>query len=239
MWLKTIGFPVNDRIKNIHSELMQQKGVADMLNQNIATLQLKYKEITDRQKLLEEVHTLLSTLVLGTERGIMEYLSPIVTEALHYVFEQDLRFCIEFVTRRNQIEVDFFILRSKEDEDKFHMYLEEPVKYERQLQDLVKEHKDINFMYGGAINQVIALVLRLVMAEFLKIQGPIFLDEPSSAVGDVYTERLGKLLASLSERFNRQIVLITHSEKLASFAEKQYLVYRESNVSKIRELTNT
>ena len=76
------------------------------------------------------------------------------------------------------------------------------------------------------------------VAEFLKIQGPIFLDEPSSAAGDVYTERLGKLLTSLSERFKRQIIIITHSEKLASFAEKQYLVYKESNISKVKELTN-
>lgn len=228
---------MHDRIQNIKSELMQLKGMSDMLNQNIDTLKAKYQQLIDKKVLLQDTHTLLSTLVLGTERGIMEYLSPIVTEALHYVFEQDLRFCIEFVTRRNQVEVDFFILRNKKDEDRFHEYLQEPDKYERQIQDLVKEHRDINFMYGGAVNQVIGLVLRLVMAEFLKIQGPIFLDEPSSAVGDVYTERLGKLLASLSERFQRQIILITHSEKLALFAEKQYLVYKENGISKTKELT--
>jgi len=229
---------MHERIKNIHSELMQQKGVADMLKSDIIRLNQRQLKFEEKQKLLQEVHTLLSTLVLGTERGITEYLSPIVTEALHYVFEQDLRFCIEFINRRNQVEVDFFILRSKEDEDRFHKYLEEPGKYERQIQDLVKEHKDINFMYGGAVNQVIALVLRLVMAEFLKIQGPIFLDEPSSAAGDLYTEKLGKLLASLSERFNRQIVLITHSQRLASYAEKQYLVYKEGGYSKVKDLTS-
>jgi len=38
-------------------------------------------------------------------------------------------------------------------------------------------------MYGGAINQVLSLVLRLVLVELLKVEGPIFFDEPSSAVG--------------------------------------------------------
>ncbi len=226
---------MRERIENIQSEVLQQKGVYDILNRNLSDLEKRRDLLEKDRALLEKVHIVLSTLVLSTEKNIAEYISPVVTEALHYVFEQDLKFCIEFVVRRNQIEIDFFILRSKEEENILHEYMIDPEGNEKEIQDIIKSHKDINFMYGGAVNQVVGLVLRLVLAEYLKIKGPIFLDEPSSAVGDVYTERLGKLIDSLSKRFNRQIVLITHSYTLASFAEKQYFVSRENNISRVEE----
>ena len=57
--------------------------------------------------------------------------------------------------------------------------------------------------------------------------------EPSSAVGEEYSARLGQLLASLSERFHRQYILVTHSHSLASYAEKIYEVEKVNGISQV------
>ena len=178
---------------------------------------------------------LLDLFVKSTEVNVKGYLEPLVTEALDFVFAQSLRFHLLFTTRRNQVEIDFIVLRNDEMEVLYQQCLGDPEKYARQLEQLVKGTKQIDFMYGGAVSQVIALVLRLILVELLHIEGPIFLDEPSSAVGEEYSARLGQLLSSFSERFNRQYVLVTHSHSLASYADILYEVEQVDGVSNVSQ----
>jgi DNA repair exonuclease SbcCD ATPase subunit len=188
-------------------------------------------ELTRSSKLHDEAHRLLEVFVRSTEGAVREYIEPLITEALDFVFCQGLQFHLLFVNRRNQVEVDFIVLRTLEAESIYQEGTGESDVDEVELSLLIKESKNINFMYGGAVNQVIALVLRLVLAELLKVKGPIVLDEPSSAVGEEYSARLGQLLVSLSQRFDRQYILITHSKTLASFAETVYEVEKVDGVS--------
>jgi len=177
----------------------------------------------------------MEIFVKGVEYRIRDYIEPVVSEAFEFVFDQNLKFHLLFVNRRNQVEVDFIILRDDKTEELYQKCIQNPGKYTKQLESLVKETKNINFMYGGAVNQVLSLILRLVLVELLKVKGPVFLDEPSSAVSEEYNMRLGQLISSLSQRFQRQIVLITHSKTLASFAEKSYTINKINGISKTEE----
>ncbi len=219
----------------LHQDLLRRQGQRDLLRQEESDLGVRQKVLVEDKELLISARRLLEFFVKSTEVTIKEYIEPVVTEALGFVFNQNLQFHLLFVSRRNQIECDFIVTRSDEIENNYQTYSQDPKKYEKQLESLVKELKDINFMYGGAVNQVIACVLRLVIAELFGIQGPIVLDEPSSAVGEANSGKLGKLISSLSKRFNRQYIYSTHSIGLASHADKVYTVEISNGVSSVKE----
>ena len=180
-----------------------------------------------------QVRRLLELLVKSTEIKLRSYIEPVITEALDFVFEQGLVFHLFLSSRRNQQEVDFVVLRTDDSEKNYQIWIQDPIKYEDELAELLKETKDINYMYGGSVNQVLSIVLRILIVELLKIQGPIFFDEPSSAIGEQYTAKLGQLISTLSKRYDRQIILITHSSTLASYSDRIYDVTQINKVSQV------
>lgn len=183
---------------------------------------------------IQDAKRLLELFVRSTETSIKSFLEPIVTEGLEFVFEQYLKFHVVFFQRRNQVEADFVILRNEEQENLFQELMATG-DVTKELEDIVRESKNINFMYGGAINQVLGLILRIVLFHTLRVRGPLVLDEPSSAVSPAYNSRLGQLISSLSKRLSIQIILITHSSELASFAEKTYLVSKTVGESVVEQ----
>ena len=216
------------------SLLSKREGQRDLLLQNLQGYEKIIRTTEGRLALYESARRLLELFVKSTEHITKDYIEPVVTEALDFVFSQHLFFHLRFVNRRNQVEIDFIILRTPESEQEYQEYEKDPSKYEADLEQLVKETKNTSFNNGGAVNQVIAMVLIFVLAQLLKIEGPIWLDEPSSAVGEEYSARLGQLISSLSERFNRQYVLITHSSTVAAYADIVYRVSKINEVSTIK-----
>jgi hypothetical protein len=156
-----------------------------------------------------------------------------VSEGLNFVFNQNLSFHTIFVAgRRNQIEIDFIVLK-KSEEEVFQKYISNPIANAELLDDIIKGTKNINYTFGGAVNQVISLMLRFIVAELVNVEGPIALDEPSSYISEEVSAKLGQLITSLSERFERQYILITHSTALAAYAEKNYRVKLMNYISKV------
>lgn len=225
---------LQQRFNAVSRKVQQRVGQRDQLVSAEALLNMRSEQISHRINALIEGKQLLDLFVKSTEQRVRSKYEPVITEALHFIFAQELFFHLYMVNRRNQSEVDFIILRSKDSEDSYQEYIREG--NDKELERLVKESKNINYMYGGAVNQVLALMLRFINAELLKVKGPIMLDEPSSAVGEEYSSRLGQLISSMSKRFNRQYVLITHSKSLASYAQKSYEVDQRNYVSFVKEL---
>jgi DNA repair exonuclease SbcCD ATPase subunit len=221
------------KVRNVELELTRKVAQRDTFVSQKESFQKLLQSIQESLKVDTQVQRLLEVFVKSTEVSVRNYLEPLVTEALDFVFNQGLKFHLLFTTRRNQVEIDFILLRDPESEELYQQCILQPEKSVKQLETLVRYTKQLNFMYGGAVNQVIALVLRLILSELLQIQGPIFLDEPSSAVGEEYSARLGQLLASLSERFKRQYILVTHSHSLASYASKVYEVEKINGISQV------
>lgn len=204
------------------------EGVIQSLQTQSAFLQAAREAAADNTVTYNSARALLEILVRSSEEHIKSYIEPIITEALQYVFCKEVFFHVIFAMRRNQIENDFILLRNRDQEVLFQTYVAAPAEYEKELEVLIKSSKELDFMNGGAVAQVLAAVLKLTIAELLEIQGPVCLDEPSSAIGAEYTSRFGQLLYSLSRKFNRQIVIITHSDTLASFGDIVYRIAQDS-----------
>lgn len=197
--------------------------------QQVETSTLVALENTSNAKLLLEL------FIKSTESQIKEYIEPTVTEALNFIFGQQLYFHIVFVSRRGQVETDFIIISTDAVEAQYQLYLTDTEKYKKELEELVDDYKDLNFLYGGAIQEVLGLVLRLLLIELLNIQGPVFLDEPTSAVHEEYASKVGLFIKALSNRFDRQVIYVTHSQALAAAADRCYEVKKIDNISVVEE----
>jgi len=223
---------VNEIVKKVNKVV----GRRDELLEHLKSLQISEEDLKVKAFTVLKAKELLELFVKSTENQVKQYIEPTITEALSFVFNQKLYFHIVFVNRRGQVEVDFIVLPSSEVENKYQSYLEDNVKYEDELDTLAKLYSDINYLYGGAVQEILGLMLRLLLVELLGIKGPVFLDEPTSSTHEEYANRVGIFIKSLSERFNRQIIYITHSEAMASAANKVYQVVREKEISQVEEI---
>lgn len=223
------------KYKDVSQRIQQRVGQRNQLLSLKNQLNTKFTSVSKNLELLINAKNLLELFVKSTEERTRTQFEPIITEGLQFVFSQQLHFHLYMTTRRNQSEIDFIILMSQESEDQYQKCIKE--NDEKGLEKLIKETKNINYLYGGAVNQVLALILRFINAELLKIKGPLFLDEPSSAVGEEYSSRLGQLIVSMSQRFNRQYILVTHSTSLAAYAQKVYEVSQRNFISYVKELS--
>lgn len=171
--------------------------------------QLK-RDITE----LRDVSLLLEKCNIAARTVIKTEVEALITKALQSIFEDPtITFNIEFTSRRNQIEADFSLSF---------------------IHDSKKIEGDIMDTYGGGVVEVIATVLRFTLMELLKINGPIFLDEPGRMVSAQYDENFSKFLHAICKKFNRQVILITHNQKLAAYADKRIEVRLEKGISKTR-----
>jgi DNA repair exonuclease SbcCD ATPase subunit len=225
-----------ENINNIYVKAQRLIGKRDTILENIDKFRKQENVSVLAADIVSKAKTLLELFVKGTENQIKEYIEPTVTESLNFIFNQNLYFHIVFVTRRGQVEIDFIVISTKEVEEKYQLYLSDNEKYKKELEELIDSYKDLNFLYGGAIQEVLGLVLRLLLVELLGIKGPVILDEPTSSVHEEYASRVGVFIKSLSDRFNRQIIYVTHSHALAASADKCYEVKKVDEISIVEEI---
>lgn len=225
-----------NKINNIKDRIHQLIGKRSLLLKNIENLKNQENEIVYKLDKTIKAKELLELFVKSTELQIKQYIEPTVTEALTFIFNQNLYFHIVFLNRRGQIEVDFIVLPNYEVEKRYVECIEDPIKYEEELDILIKGYSDLGFLYGGAVQEILGLVLRLLLVELLGIKGPVFLDEPTSATHEEYASRVGIFIRSLSEKFKRQIIYVTHSHAMASAANKVYFIKRDNEISVVEEM---
>ena len=87
---------------------------------------------------------------------------------------------------------------------------------------------------------VVSLGLRVAMLETLqrpKVGGALVLDEPAKHVSEEYILSVTEFLQMVNERFDRQIVIVTHQQELAQLADKAFRVTMKNGNSSLTTLT--
>lgn len=140
-------------------------------------------------------------------------IEDIVSEALNVVYGGRHRFIIDLVVRSNRPEADYYLSDN----------------------GVTTQLKPPDYGRGGGKIDVITLALRLAITEILQIPGPLFLDEVGKHIdkvedGDTTAlENLAYFLQEYSRQFNRQIILITHHDALASIGDVSLRVVKPVN----------
>lgn len=138
-------------------------------------------------------------------------IEEIVTSALSVVFGEDYRFRVEIAIKANQPVAEYFL----------------------DTAEVTTQLKPPDYDNGGGIVDVIALALKLAVAELSGVKGTFFLDEVGKHVSEEFAPNVAYFLKEYSEKFNRQIVLITHNAHLAEVGDLSLGVTQKNGVSKV------
>lgn len=181
---------------------LQQK-IAVMTGERDILLAQRREAEAQRQKaqaelgINDQVQILLQKTSEFARQQAKRRIEEIVTSALSVVFDRPYQFRISLEVRGNRPEVDYWL----------------------QSGEILTQLKPPDYDKGGGVIDVITLALRLAIGELTNLSGPIFLDEVGKHVSAEYAPHVAFFLKEYSEKFNRQIILITHNEALAEIGD--------------------
>lgn len=203
----------NLKKEKYHLNLGQKKAIED----NINRINNRINKLIENNEDLLLVDTLLKqTADFSREQASLQ-IKSIVTSCLKLVFNNDLEFEIELSQSRGKNSAEFFILERQDDNV-----------YKYKLQD----------SRGGGVIDILSLALRLAFLLKYKpsIDGPLVLDEPAKHVSEDYIFNVSNFIKKVSEEFDKQIILISHNEHIASIGNKGYRIIKEDLISKIETI---
>lgn len=198
----------------IENKILQDKTKREMLCEKQASLIKEIETLDEKNMIFEKAKLLLEKTSDFARKQAIKSIENMVTGALQEIFSSHSKFIIEEKTNNGKVAVDFF--------------LEDEVDGEKILTDPQEQR-------GGGYVDVISLALRFAMIEVFtpKIEGPILLDEPAKFVSEDYIYNVAEFLSKVSESFNRQIIMVTHSKYLSNIGDKTFEVIKRDNVSEV------
>ncbi|MHA1739235.1 MAG: hypothetical protein ACTSWD_11665 [Candidatus Heimdallarchaeota archaeon] len=196
--------------KKLNEKLQDRKTSEKVLEININKLDAALAHLKD----LEEARSIFQKASQATQIQLSNQISTIVSSALSAVFDDPYKLVVDFVSRRNSTECDLWFERNG------------------------KRKKPLDSCGYGAAS-VASLALRVA---YWKLDGEarnvLILDEPLVALSLDKHERASMLVSELSKMpGGLQFIIVTHSKKMASYADKVFRVKKENDVSKVTEVT--
>ncbi|WP_371366248.1 hypothetical protein SRRS_06920 [Sporomusa rhizae] len=199
-------------VQQAAKKITTRQGERDLLirQQNDAIL----RQVTAERNLdlFDKIQILLQKTSDFARQQAKTRIEEIVTSALTVVFCKDYRFRLSLDVRANRPEVDYWL----------------------ESEDIITQLKPPDFDRGGGVTDVVTLSLRLAIAELAGVQGPILLDEVGKHVSAEYAPNVAYFLKEYSQKFNRQIILITHNEALAEIGEVSLAVSQANGKSVVK-----
>jgi len=201
-----------DRLRALQDSTIRDYGVLTSLKEERNRLLSKIKEARDKESLLAVAEGALSSLISQATSLSTVKLNSLVTEGIRYVFDDmDLIFESSVVRSRGKTAVKF---------------------------ELFENGKSVPILssYGGGVVVVISVLLRILVIMALKLRRVLLLDESLSHLSVQYVPKASSLLKVLARDLGFEIVMVTHSEEMASKADIVLEASSFKNVLQLRQL---
>jgi DNA repair exonuclease SbcCD ATPase subunit len=201
---------INMQIQQLRNKLERKKGEALKVEQDISILETDIQKKKRELRLHEQALIIVIEVGKKTQEQISFHISDITSLALSSIFPDPYTLEVEFVQRHNKSECDLYFVRN---ENKVN-----PLKAS-----------------GGGTVDVACFALRIAS---WSMQTPhrrntIILDEPFRFVSENYQEQASTMLKEISKRLGIQFIVITHSQVLASFADRTFNTTIHKGITKI------
>ncbi len=196
-------------LENLKEKVQDRKTSEKILGVAIDKLN---KDLTYMED-LEESRAIFQKAAQVTQSQLSERIATIVSHALAAVFENPYTFEITFVTRRNSTECDLKFKKNG------------------------KEYSPLRSC-GFGVADIASLALRVAYWKMEKnSRNALILDEPLRALSLNNHERASMMLRELSRmKGGLQMIIVTHSEKMASYADKRFRIVKENGISHATEI---
>lgn len=216
------------RVREARTRVDREAGAAQQL---AITGQRAEAEAAALRELLEQherVARLLTSIGEHAQESAKAQIEDLVTRGLQVIFGEELFFRLVQTVKGNQASLEF-VIRSIYDK---------PPDEEAQTYGPISVDTPVLEARGGGMAVVVAFMLRLVV--LLLTPGArrvLFLDESFAHVSAGYEPRVAEFLREVCDKAGTQIILITHSDAYADFADQHYkLVLSSTGVTAIEGL---
>lgn len=205
------------QIEHFKNYTSRELGKKEKLDEQLNFYLKEYSHIISQIELLEKVVTLFQKTSEFARNQAKSQIENLVTKCLQFIFESNVKFTIEIEDLRNKANAEFFVVDETED---------------------LKIKTKPELSRGGGVVDIVSLALRIAFLQIHKpsIQGPLILDEPAKHVSQEFINNVGEFLKQTSEMFNRQIIMITHDNYLASLSDKSYRVNLIDTISIVKQI---
>lgn len=186
-------------LKKAGKEINKMEGRRDQLLDDKKSNIEKLKNAEKRLGVYDKVEMLLQKTSDYARQQIKTKVEEIVSQALNVIYGGNHKFKIELDTNGNRPTAEY--------------YLDDGNGYK--LMD-----KWDTYGQGGGKRDIAAMALQLAVFELTPdASGPLFLDEVSKFVDEQAVLNVAYFLKEFKQKFNRQIVLITHKNEVAEIGE--------------------
>jgi len=197
---------LENELTSFSNQLGKLQGEYNLLNKQITASKEKIIKLEEQKKIDLKAIEVLNLVQKSTRDVVKNTFESLVSYALKAVYQEDYKFKLEFGNRGNLGELNF-LLKSPENKD----FLP--------LEDCTA---------GGSLD-VISLALRFVLLQVFRPEFPgmIILDEATKMLSKNYAENEYNLYKFMAEKFHRQLIIITHNEKIVELAENKIRIGNE------------
>ena len=210
---------LDDYLAKSKEFLSIEQGKYSKLKEQVAINKENSKKIELELELLDKVSILFQKTSEFAREQAKVQVESLVTKCLQFVFETEIEFLIEIEELRGKANAEFYVVNESEDR-------------------IIKTKPELS--RGGGVVDIVSLALRIAFLQTHKprIEGPLILDEPAKHVSDEYIYNVADFLKQTSSLFNRQIIMVTHDDHLASIGSSAYRVDLKGITSTITEVIN-
>lgn len=197
------------------SKLQYLKGQKETLQQQFNENTSIIESSETSMDTFTKASTLLQLVSEKTREKSVKKIESIITKAVREVYgDPNLAFKILFENKRGAVNVEFVL---------------------RDL--LLKQDLNIVKCEAGGIKNIISCILRLVVIDLYhpKIEGPVILDEIGVHISQEHRAKFGKFLQQYSELTKRQIILVSHLEKVKEYASRKIRIERNGTTSIVQD----
>ena len=198
--------------QNIIEIISHHKASTNHLSNLIEIRELKYKTMTDTKKELDTVIQFFEKVIDMNTKSTRTFIESLVNDGIEYVIgDNSVSISIESSIKNNKVQYTINIIDNKN-------------KIEGGIES-----------FGGGILAIISFIFRIVIMHISKMFPLIVIDENLTFVSHHYQERLSQFIKHISSQFNINVLMISHSPKLNTYADKIYEMKKVNGISKLEE----
>jgi len=188
-----------ERINNIRMELSSIDGSKKIINNTIKRISKDLVNIEKEKNVATKSVMLLDYVINNSHDNIINMFEKAISGALKDLFDSSYEFKFEFGKRGTAMTCEYMIKMGD-----CHNWL------------------TLKMCHGTSIKEIIGVIIRII---FVKIKNNlanvVILDEPLSGLSPEKQVLAGKFLVEIAEKFNIQIISVSHSERISSYASKR------------------
>lgn len=169
----------------------------DILLSDIENYKTQMEKCNEEKTSAEDARLILQLAAKKTQEKIEIHFSDLVTKTFQAVLRNPYNFHSKFIERRNKTECDLLLERNG-------------IYYKPK------------YATGGGVFDLTSFALRLAYHKIEKTSPILIFDEPFGAISKTLIPKVAELLQLLSNKFNLQMIFITHTQELADIANVAY-----------------